>query len=375
MLIELRSGLRDQQHYLGELESLRGIAIVLVFLFHFYGITYGIEAGDFNLGMSFIAAGNTGVTLFFVLSGFLLSLPFLRCQQSGHNISLKDYYRARALRILPLYCFTVVVAVLISGKVYAGLKALFFAYLGFEIFPFSVVWWTLSTEVQFYLLLPAIMWLFTFRSKLPLLLALVIWLVLYTLAFHWQWYTDYPMLVTKSLFGRLPAFLVGIVCAILFLRGDLRSRLSPALAAGLFIVAVILLGLVLQHSLILGDAHAEFHWHIRHSLEAALWGGVLLLILHCRFTGIELFNNSALKIIGKLSYSLYLVHVPVLFYAIYPAKTWSTLSPGDYPLLWLTFTFAISLGLSFILYRCIELPFLIRKQKTPMTNPQEPSSV
>jgi len=69
-----KSGLRGDQ-YLIELECLRGVAILLVFFFHAYGISLGKLVGTGNIFLSYIISGNTGVTLFFVLSGFLLSYP------------------------------------------------------------------------------------------------------------------------------------------------------------------------------------------------------------------------------------------------------------------------------------------------------------
>ena len=70
------AGLRSQQAYLPALETLRGIAILLVVLFHYHGILGGPRSPDTSLALRVIAAGNTGVTLFFVLSGFLLARPF-----------------------------------------------------------------------------------------------------------------------------------------------------------------------------------------------------------------------------------------------------------------------------------------------------------
>ena len=77
-LFTLPSGLSPGRRYLEECESVRGWAIILVFLFHWQGGIRGYDPieGQPSLLLSFLYAGSTGVTLFFVLSGFLLSLPF-----------------------------------------------------------------------------------------------------------------------------------------------------------------------------------------------------------------------------------------------------------------------------------------------------------
>ncbi len=62
--INLRAGVRHESNYLPQLECLRGAAILLVFLFHAYGITYGEVSGKPNLLESFVTGGDTGVTLF-----------------------------------------------------------------------------------------------------------------------------------------------------------------------------------------------------------------------------------------------------------------------------------------------------------------------
>ena len=82
----LRSGIRGAGDYLESVDTLRGWAIVMVFLFHAWGISGAPEAvtGDVLL-LAFVEAGRTGVTLFFVISGFLLSLPWLSSKLQGES--------------------------------------------------------------------------------------------------------------------------------------------------------------------------------------------------------------------------------------------------------------------------------------------------
>ena len=96
----LQSGIRGGG-YLSQIDALRGWAILLVFFFHAWGISGGSTGAEPSLWFSYVAAGRTGVTLFFVISGFLLSIPWLRAMQSPDIAmpSLKNYYAARVLRI------------------------------------------------------------------------------------------------------------------------------------------------------------------------------------------------------------------------------------------------------------------------------------
>ena len=93
---ERPAGVRTSATYFPELESMRGIAIVLVVLFHADGVvcrtegTSGIIATPLS---AFIRAGHSGVTLCFMLSGFLLSLPFLSEVADRKRVRRWDYYR------------------------------------------------------------------------------------------------------------------------------------------------------------------------------------------------------------------------------------------------------------------------------------------
>ena len=228
----LQSGIRGGG-YLSQIDALRGWAILLVFFFHAWGISGGSTGAEPSLWFSYVAAGRTGVTLFFVISGFLLSIPWLRAMQSPDVAmpSLKNYYAARVLRIVPLYYLAVFMACVVSGSWGTGFKAFTFQFVGFEIFPFSVVWWTLVTEIQFYLVLPLLIWLLASggKSRLILLLVLILWGGVYmTQVLHnpsGEKISSY--LLTKSLLGRLPAFLLGMLAAWIFL----KARALPIFSA------------------------------------------------------------------------------------------------------------------------------------------------
>src|SRR5690606_33846637 len=117
--------------------------------FHAWGIS-GLQWPEQPVpGLAFITAGNTGVTLFFVLSGFLLSLPWLRywLHAGQRQPSVLQYLQARAMRILPLYYFTLAITWLVTGNTGTVAQAAAFQFVGFGAFPYSVVWWTLVTEV------------------------------------------------------------------------------------------------------------------------------------------------------------------------------------------------------------------------------------
>jgi len=377
---DLKSGLRSGSNYLYELESLRGVAILLVFFSHTHGVAFGNSPHQPSVLMSFIVSGNTGVTLFFVLSGFLLSLPWLNYFLGKRSAppDIANFYRARGLRIIPLYWAAVLVSVVLTGKIVSGAKAASFLFVGFDMFPYSVVWWTLATEVQFYILLPLCFWAWAQGgvARVLLIAAFFAWLFYYTTLILFQ---QLPLdqlsyFYNKSIFGRLPAFLFGVFAGWIYLKlkdllSDYKDQAGARILSTVLCIALIYsLGLVLQTSANLGDNYAEKHWHIRHTYESALWAAIILsFVLSRPFAG-GLFVNRPVAITGKLSYSLYLIHVPVIFFLIYPAKeamglevyidsAWLFVNP--------ILALVISLALSAVTYRLIELPFLNMKHHLP----------
>src|SRR5262245_61062587 len=139
--------------YVPELESLRGWAALLVVLYHLDGVVLASDAplaGDPSLpwALTYLRAGHSGVTLFFVLSAFLLARPFLhgRLPEPG---ATRRFYARRALRILPLYYTVLLIAVALCAERPADLlRAVPYALFLHSwppfvtaLYPFSGVWW------------------------------------------------------------------------------------------------------------------------------------------------------------------------------------------------------------------------------------------
>lgn len=379
--VDLVEGIRDRSGYIYELESIRGIAFLLVFLFHTWGIS-GLQTQVLpSLPLGYIIAGNTGVTLFFVLSGFLLSLPWLRysIDQGRTKPEILAYYKARLLRIIPLYYVILGIAWVFTGDTTTIVRAAAFLFVGFDAFPFSVVWWTLVTEFQFYLLLPLVMalWISGRVGRIAVGGLLVAWLCAYVLLVlqNQDPTVVNNFILTKSIFARLPAFLFGIVAAAFYLRArQWPWLLKPSGAtrySTLMLVCMVLyaLGMTLQRVALLGGREAEQYWHLHHSLEALLWALLIVSLLLCTFPGRAVLVNRHLAVIGKLSYSLYLLHLPVLFYLIYPIRE----HHGDESYaasFWLYLLPAVALGISLVLsrisYQLVERPFLRLKRKVSL---------
>jgi peptidoglycan/LPS O-acetylase OafA/YrhL len=205
------------------LNALRAVGAILVVLTH-----SAFNTGRINEGWTgaMLARFDFGVTLFFVLSGFLLSRPwFLAAALGEHGPSTRHYLWKRALRILPLYWVVVVVALVFDPKNDdAGVKEwvtnLTFTQLYVDdLLPSSLTqMWSLCTEVAFYIVLPLLCWVLVGRARRLVVRRVVIGAgVLCVLGVAWQ--VSVAQIpgneghYAQWLPGYLPWFMVGIVYA------------------------------------------------------------------------------------------------------------------------------------------------------------------
>ena len=248
------------------LDALRGLAITLVVAFHFLAEWPGAMSNAALRSAHYLAfAGWTGVDLFFVLSGFLIGGILIDHRSSDRYFT--TFYTRRVLRIVPLY----LASLGIYGLLYrffdwrsAGLTGMFqlqlpvWSLLSFSqniLLGIDGVWrgpgwlgisWSLCVEEQFYLLLPALVWLISPR-RVPLLCLAAIAiapvfriLVLYLMP-------DNALAPYVLLPARMDALFMGVLAAWLWRDEGWRARLfswrRPLLAIFLVMTVALLLNL------------------------------------------------------------------------------------------------------------------------------------
>lgn len=148
------------------LDGVRGLAIFFVISFHITYITQEkiLDWHTSALVLSILTAGGTGVTLFFVLSGFLLFMPYAKALLFESRWPLaRTFYLRRALRILPGYYISLLILILVEARTYflpqnwASL-GLFLSFLmdssRLTFRQLNGPYWTLAVEWQFYMILP-----------------------------------------------------------------------------------------------------------------------------------------------------------------------------------------------------------------------------
>ena len=381
---------RSEVGNLPALDGLRGVAVLWVIVFHAFVLRkdlgdpwIGIAASSSWLG-PVIGSGYLGVDLFFLLSGFLLALPwFVRAARGQPSPSAREFYARRARRILPAYyaqllLLFAVVLPLLRGKDYwrTDLYVYLYNFVAHATFMHNTTplssgsmqangaLWTLAVEAQFYLLVPfvaplvvrwprralavsfalAIAWRLATRDGLGPLVALEM-----ALGRPWGWTED---VVRYLLLHQLPSycghFVLGMVLGGAWLswrEGEHSRAARRALDAGL----VLAFGVLYWTIAIDGRVAGSLTWAI-----PPLCLGLLLWWSALGGHAAQVLARGPLAFAGRVSYSAYLVHLPVLL-------LWNRDAAALPPWLSLPLYLAAVFALSWLSWRFVERPFLRRR--------------
>src|SRR6266496_5996366 len=166
----LEDNKREGKTSIAVLDGVRAVAVILVLTYHINRVSGDNlwNMADYPLASSVSTAGSSGVLLFFVLSGFLLFLPYAKSLLFDSVWpSARSFYLRRAFRIIPAYYVSLILIILLLQPQYLRWDHLqdillfltFFMDSTKETFRvINVPYWTLAIEWQFYMLLPLLAW-------------------------------------------------------------------------------------------------------------------------------------------------------------------------------------------------------------------------
>jgi len=371
-------------HAFPALDGLRGVAVALVLLVHAAGAmsetyTDGPVASFWSAMEPLTAMGGTGVHLFFVLSGFLLFLPFARrLLLDGPTPPLWPFYKRRLLRILPAYYVALVFVwavferdtIVDPVKQFVSHALLIHNYSTETYKGLDGPTWTMAVEAQFYLLLPLIgavaVWLLArsrgalaFGALLLLASSPVAAVATVVLLRSVPGYDAHEQLLSTFLF--MSTFGCGIIAACFYTVaragriGPQRQRLIAN--AGMVVFLVVFLGYMAR--IWLDDGRrALFHDYYTFALGMGIcYVGLLLhVVLRPEGTAGLLLSRPAIRFLGDISYSVYLLHLPVQYQWLAP---WGEGLPGLWPVvLMFAGTLLIVIPLATLSFWFVERPFL-----------------
>lgn len=299
-----------------ELDSLRGVAILLVLFFHGFGFQFG-SAKLPRLAHLFVVAtmpGWVGVNLFFVLSGFLITGILLDSKHQPNYY--RRFYTCRALRILPAY-YALLLILFVSPltgwfehrQISWQFVALSFVYLSNVTGLFGVplqygALWSLAVEEHFYLLWPTVVRSLSRRAISYFAIAiLVICPMLRAIGYKLglQYGAGYTWLVAD---GLAAGALLGLLSrSWLTDRSRMKQVSISCMAAGATLIAVgVPFGILLGRTFVGG----VFRLTVLNVFFTGVLGATLVL-----GTGNQrwIVLRPALQFFGKISYGLYLIHM------------------------------------------------------------------
>jgi peptidoglycan/LPS O-acetylase OafA/YrhL len=285
-----------------KLNTLRGLAALIVVVSHYSNET-GILRGWLGNG-----AGQIGVMLFFILSGFLMSYLYMDGEFDKENV--RYFVIARIARVIPLFLLVVLASYFLQAAGVIGilfgiddLKSLLSHVL---MFSGTSVLWTIPPEIQFYALFLFLWWLY-FRNKGYLYSLLFLTFIgLIILEYPNPQWKLFGLELQTYLFRSLPYFFTGM----------LFGRMYPAWKAPGWlrknIFVLVLLGLPLIYpdifSFLTGRTHKMW---ADTGIFFALSGMFFVLIFFVPEDNLILANPMG-DFLGMISYSLYLLHIPIL---------------------------------------------------------------
>jgi peptidoglycan/LPS O-acetylase OafA/YrhL len=364
------------------IDGLRGLAMLMVLTYHCWVHTIQapipVRIARWHLDVtSPLHLGYLGVHLFLVLSGFCLTFPLAREGAAAMRLDGRRFFRRRAWRILPPYYAALAVFILFPyleqafraavGRPSSSLPGVTIGQVVSHLLMvhnFSLAWmgainasfWSLALEWQLYLVFPLLVW--GFRRWGPIrTLAVVLTL---TVAYRtWVYCTqdvqrlEVGYLYSYALPGRLFEFALGMMAALALARGHgvrepgwIRRYLAGAMLFGL-------LGLIVAH-----------RWSIFSPVTDVLWGlAFFCLVMYAggrAETGGSWLASPPLVTLGLISYSVYLVHEPLISRG-YVALQSLHLTPAATLLLFEIGVAPLMIGLGCLFFHAVEARFMRRR--------------
>ncbi len=338
-----RTSFADYQatRYFFPLDGLRALSAALVVTWH-----------TRDSPLEFLQ-GERGVTVFFVLSGYLITMLALREEESKGALSIKGFFLRRVFRILPLYYIVLAAYAVLVHLFDADKAGDFNAALPYYLLYFSEVplllnevevpfnhSWSLGIEEKFYMVWPFLAFGFMKSSRFRLPLSLILGSLLLASGLIWPHF-GHPVALIEP-YGHI---LIGAAMAFALHNKRWFERLGFLQNPATYWV----LGLI---CVVLGVTEARWAFELL-AFPTALFVGAM--VLQPRHTISRALGFGPLAWLGTLSYAVYLIHPAVLGFA-------ERLIPSDGgrldDILTLIIGYTLSVGISVVLHRMIEKPFI-----------------
>ncbi len=345
--------IQKKRKYIKEIDGLRALAVIMVLAYH--------------LKMPFAKSGLLGVTVFFVISGYLITGILINEVEESGGVDLKNFWLRRIRRLLPAVLSMAVVMIFVSAVVNRvvftkGCNDLLSAVFGYnnwwQIFrkvsyfenagapsPFTHCW-SLAIETQFYLIYPILLILLSkARNRGKVFAAVTAVLAMISVVLMGVLYSPDgdPSRVYYGTDTRAFSLLIGALAAIQkeyhIIKVKLRGKLWAVIGS---ISVLILIGMMMLIS-----SYSSFLYYGGQAIVSVLAAFVVYAVTVSRSLLNIILGSSILKWIGDRSYSIYLWHYPIIV----------LMSGGKRAAWWIVILeVVLSVGFAELSYRFIETP-------------------
>lgn len=347
-------------HFRG-LNGIRALAAFAVLISHIFS-----ELSHFGLtsiGTYYLAS--FGVTMFFTLSGFLITFLLLKEKDKTEHkkINIKNFYIRRILRIWPLYFLYVficiVVYVLFSIK-FDSNQLFFYAFLLANVplilqqsLPYLGHLWSIAVEEQFYLFWP---WMAKVKQSKLLrnsIFLLIFLLILKSLFYFINYLYDIEILLTVITVTRFHCMIFGCIAAILYYQ---KSKIIDFLSSIYFsIFSWIIFSLAIINKFHISSSLID------HEVISFITVVVILTQIKRKNYIIDL-DSKPFDFIGKISYGIYIYHPLVIFFYVKYFRTFTNDIWYNYIIIF-SLIIITTLFISYISFNFFEKRFIKIKQK------------
>lgn len=354
--------------YLPGLNGLRAIASIAVVISHTtlslstFGLNNKILGTDLEGNASGLKLAGYGVTIFFTLSGFLITFLMLK-EKEEVEFKIKEFYVRRVLRIWPLYYLYFIVCIitmLLYGITFSVSSLPYYIFLMANVpyifgctLPFLAHYWSLGVEEQFYLFFPQI-------AKLPnnrifnisiavIFLFLLIKFIFWILDRKYNIHLPYLALDVT----RFHIMLIGVIGAMLYYK---RNSIF-------FSISTHRITQIVSWMVVLLLAFNKFH--IASVIDGEIISVITVFLITGQITKTNMvinLENSICDFIGKISYGIYVIHPVLIFcFSILIGKFTSD-NLSNYLLVY-SLVLASTIFVAYLSYEFYEKKFLKLKQK------------
>ena len=349
-----------QLKYFKNLDGVRAYAALMVLVFHFFGNGFADYSSDIIFYKKITEFGQHGVSLFFVLSGFVISRILIKNKSNEGYFS--NFYIRRTLRIFPLYYLYLVLHYFVFPLIFESpfspfqnqLPYYFYVQNFRELLDYSASgpghFWSLAVEEHFYLIWPLVIFLTPLKKIYQVCYAGLVFLLLVKLYLVSQHFSINYLTIT-----RVDQIIIGSLIAVFEYEGKLNKVFFNAKRLFIILIGTFGIGVGLY---VFSSQFYEIKQVLKYPIMSVyFFAFIVVLVVYPHLKVFQIiFENKLIQPIGKISYGFYVYH-------IFGLELMEKFFRTEIIILDFLIAFLLTFGIALLSFNTIEKYFMNLKQK------------